>query len=76
MALSANDKVFQHAGAFRFSLRILCNEIKYEIKYEIIFCMLISATFSKAVANGLVGQILAGSLFLKVKTKFHFTKNK
>ena len=30
----------------------------------------------KAVANGLVGQVLAGPLFLKVKTKFHFTKSK
>ena len=30
----------------------------------------------KAVANGLVGQVLAGPLFLKVKTKFHFTKCK
>ena len=30
----------------------------------------------KAVANGPVGQVLAGPLFLKVKTKFHFTKSK
>ena len=29
---------------------------------------------SKAAANGPVGQVLAGPLFLKVKTKFHFTK--
>ena len=35
-----------------------------------------SATLSKAVANGLAGQVLTGPLFLKVKTKFHFTKNK
>ena len=28
----------------------------------------------KAVADGPVGQVLAGPLFLKVKTKFHFTK--
>ena len=32
--------------------------------------------FNKAVANGPVGQVLAGPLFLKVKTKFHFTKSK
>ena len=32
--------------------------------------------YSKAVANGPVGQVLAGLLFLKVKTKFHFTKSK
>ena len=31
---------------------------------------------SKAVADGPVGQVLAGPLFLKVKTKFHFTKSK
>ena len=30
----------------------------------------------KAVADGPVGQLLAGPLFLKVKTKFHFTKSK
>ena len=30
----------------------------------------------KAVANGLVGQVLAGPLFFKVKTKFHFTISK
>ena len=30
----------------------------------------------KAVADGPVGQVLAGPLFLKVKTKFHFTKSK
>ena len=30
----------------------------------------------KAIANGPVGQVLAGPLFLKVKTKFHFTKSK
>ena len=30
----------------------------------------------KAIADGLVGQILAGPLFLKVKTKFHFTESK
>ena len=30
----------------------------------------------KAVANGPVGQVLAGPLFLKVKTKFHFTESK
>ena len=30
----------------------------------------------KAVADGPVGQILAGPLFLKVKTKFHFTESK
>ena len=29
---------------------------------------------SKAVANGLVCQVLAGSLFQKVKTKLYFTK--
>ena len=29
-----------------------------------------------AVANGPVGQVLAGPLLLKVKTKFHFTKSK
>ena len=26
--------------------------------------------------NGLVGQVLAGPLFLKVKTKLHFTESK
>ena len=30
----------------------------------------------KAIAEGLVGHVLAGLLFLKVKTKFHFTENK
>ena len=30
----------------------------------------------KAVANGSVGQVSAGPVFLKVKTKFHFTKSK
>ena len=29
----------------------------------------------KAVANGPVGQVFAGPLFLKVKTKFHFTES-
>ena len=37
---------------------------------------LVSYVEVKAVANGPVGQVLAGSLFLKVKTKFHFTKSK
>ena len=31
---------------------------------------------NKAIANGLVGQVLDGPLFLKVKTKFHFIKSK
>ena len=31
---------------------------------------------TKAVADGPVGQVLAGPLFLKVKTKFHFSKSK
>ena len=31
---------------------------------------------SKAIANGPVGQVLAGPLVLKAKTKFHFTKSK
>ena len=31
---------------------------------------------AKAVADGPVGQVLAGPIFLKVKTKFHFTKSK
>ena len=30
----------------------------------------------KAIANGPVDQVLAGPLFLKVKTKFYFTKSK
>ena len=30
----------------------------------------------KAVANGPVGQVLARTLFLKVITKFNFTKSK
>ena len=30
----------------------------------------------KAVVDGPVGQILAGPLFLKVKTNFHFTESK
>ena len=30
----------------------------------------------KAVTDGPVGQVLAGPLFLKVKTKFNFTKSK
>ena len=29
---------------------------------------------AKAIANGPVGQVSAGSLFFKVKTKFLFTK--
>ena len=29
---------------------------------------------SKAVASSPVGQVLAGPLFLKAKTKFHYTK--
>ena len=33
-------------------------------------------SFSKAIADGLVGQVLARPLFLKVKMKFHFTKSK
>ena len=33
-------------------------------------------SFNKAVANSPVGQVLAGPLFLKVKTKFNFTKSK
>ena len=32
-------------------------------------------TSDKTIANGPVGQVLAGPLFLKVKTKFHFTKS-
>ena len=35
-----------------------------------------TVTYYKAVANGPVGQVLAGPLFVKVKTKFHFTKSK
>ena len=31
---------------------------------------------TKAVAGDPVGQVLAGPLFLKVKTKFHFTESK
>ena len=31
---------------------------------------------AKAVADDPVGQVLAGPLFLKVKTKFNFTKRK
>ena len=30
----------------------------------------------KGVADGPVGQVLAGPLFIKVKTKLHFTKSK
>ena len=30
----------------------------------------------KAVVDGPVGQVLATPLFLKVKTKFHFTESK
>ena len=36
--------------------------------------MVISYSKHKAAANGPVGQVLAGPLFLKVKIKFHFTK--
>ena len=35
-----------------------------------------TSQMAKAIANGPVGQVLAGPLFLKVKTKFHFTKSK
>ena len=35
-----------------------------------------SCADSKAVADGPVGQVLAGPLFLKVKTKFNFTESK
>ena len=42
----------------------------------LVFELLILRTVSKAVADGPVGQVLAGSLFLKTKTKFHFTKSK
>ena len=38
--------------------------------------MVIYSNHIKAVANGPVGQVLTGPLFLKVKTKFHFTKSK
>ena len=38
--------------------------------------MVISYSKHKAVANDLVGQVLAGPLFLKVKIKFHFTNSK
>ena len=31
---------------------------------------------AKVVADGLVGQVLARLLFLKVKTKLHFTESK
>ena len=31
---------------------------------------------NKSVVNGPIGQIKPGPLFLKVKTKFHFTKSK
>ena len=31
---------------------------------------------AKAVENGPVDQVLAGLLFLKAKTKIHFTKSK
>ena len=31
---------------------------------------------SKAVADSPVGQVLAGPLFIKVKTKFHFKESK
>ena len=37
---------------------------------------LLMTAMNKAIANGPVGQVLAGPLFLKVKTKFHFTKSK
>ena len=33
-------------------------------------------TIIKAVADGPVGQVLAGPLFFKVKTKFHFKESK
>ena len=40
------------------------------------FCMSLEKRFNgfKAIVNGPVGQVLAGPLFLKVKTKFHSTK--
>ena len=38
--------------------------------------LFINTALAKAIANGPVGQVLAGPLFLKVKTKFYFTKSK
>ena len=35
---------------------------------------MVSGHGDKAAVNGLVGQVLAGPRFLKVKTKFHFYK--
>ena len=32
--------------------------------------------YNKGVGTGPAGLVLAGPLFLKVKTKFHFTKSK
>ena len=43
---------------------------------ELIYAIISININVKAVGNGPVGQILAGPHFLKVKTKFHFTKSK
>ena len=40
------------------------------------YCLKGNDIMHKAVANGAVGQVLAGTLLLNVKTEFHFTKSK
>ena len=61
-------------------LSIICKMLQNVIHYaHLNYCGLLNHhlcnTFGKAVANGPVGQVLAGPLFLKVKAKFHFTKS-
>ena len=38
--------------------------------------VIITITNSKALADGLVGQVLAAPLFFKMKMKLHFTETK
>ena len=42
----------------------------------VLYAKVVYSIIYKAVANGPVGQVLAGPLFLKLKTKFYFTKSK
>ena len=50
--------------------------VKRKVKGQEVKSIIIIITSLKAVADGPVGQVLAGPLFVKVKTKFHFTKSK
>ena len=69
--------VFMCVGACVFMFACVC--VFVYLCVRIFVCVRARACVCKAIANGPIGKVLAGALFLlflKVKTKFRFTKSK